>query len=190
MSWQAEEEKLVAAIGDRCNGYQWLHSQSQTHFESVNFFLTIPSIVLSAITGSVTIGLSSLFPDPRYQTVVTTVLGAVTIGSGVLTTVNQYLKSSSLSEGHRAASLAYGKLYRLILTELSLRREQRQEVTGFLKLIRLEQDRLQEMSPSISPRIIDRFNAIFRDNKALEKPEIVGDLDHIAIPLLVLTSDN
>jgi hypothetical protein len=113
------------------------------------------------------------------------VLGAITIGSGVLTTVNQYIKSSSLAEAHRAASLAYGKLYRLILTELSMRRDQRQDVAVFLKMIRAEQDRLQEMSPSILPRIIDQFNALFKDNKLLEKPEVTGDMDHIVVPLLM-----
>jgi len=184
MSWQAEEEKLLAAIGDRCNGYQWLHIQSHTLFENWNFYLTIPSIILSAITGSVTIGLNSLFPSPQNQGVATTVLGAITIGSGVLTTVNQYMKSASLAEGHRAASLAYGKLYRLILTELSMRRDHRQNSVAFLKMVRTEQDRLQEMGPSISPRIIDRFNVLFKDNKLLERPEITGDMDHIVVPLL------
>ena len=174
----------MAAIGDRCNGYQWLHTHSQALYEGWNFYLTIPSIILSAITGSVTIGLTSLFPDQRGQTIATTVLGAVTIGSGVLTTVNQYMKSGALAEGHRAAALAYGKLYRLILTELSLRREQRAEAVVFLKQVRSEQDRLQEMSPSIPASVIAHFNAVFKDNKMLEKPEIVGDLDHITMPLL------
>jgi len=185
MSWRGEEETLLAAIGDRCNGYQWLHTRSQIHFEHLNFYLTVPSIILSAITGSVTIGLTSLFPEPQSQGVATTVLGAVTIGSGILTTVNQYLKSASLAEGHRAASLAYGKLYRLILTELFMRREQRQDAVPFLKMVRTEQDRLQEMSPSIPPHIIDQFNKLFKGNTMLEKPEITGDMDHIVVPLLV-----
>ena len=183
MSWQTEEELLLAGIGDRCNGYQWLHAQSQTHFENVNFGLTIPSIILSAITGSVTIGLTSLFPI-EYQTVATTVLGSLTIGAGVLTTINQYIKSPSLAEGHRAAALAYGKLYRMILTELSLRREQRQAPAEFLKMVCAKQDRLQEMSPTISPRIIAAFKATVAGNTLLERPEIVGDLDHIVVPLL------
>lgn len=183
MSWQIEEETLLAGIGDRCNGYQWLHAQSQTHFENVNFGLTIPSIILSAITGSVTIGLTSLFPV-EYQTVATTVLGSLTIGAGVLTTINQYIKSPSLAEGHRAAALAYGKLYRTILTELSLRREQRQAPSEFLKMVCAKQDRLQEMSPSISPRIIAAFKATVAGNTTLERPEIAGDLDHIVVPLL------
>jgi hypothetical protein len=181
MSWQGEEEKLVAAIGDRCNGYQWLHTQSQIHYDRWNFCLTIPNIIISAITGSVTIGLSSLFP-PSAQMAATTVLGGLTLSAGVLTTINQYMKSSSLAEGHRIAALAYGKLYRLILTELSMRREHRHSASDFLKLIRTEQDRLQEMSPTIGQNIINVFNATFKDVKDLERPEITGDIEHIIVP--------
>jgi hypothetical protein len=183
MSWHSEEEQLVAGIGDRCNGYQWLHTQSHIHFENVNFGLTIPSIIISAVTGSVTIGLTSLF-SPEYQTVATTLIGSLTLGAGVLTTVNQYMKSASLAEGHRAAALAYGKLYRTILTELSLRREERQPVKDFLKMVCAKQDRLQEMSPSISPRIIASFNKTFQGNIELERPEVAGGLEHITVPLL------
>ena len=182
MSWAHAEEILLAGIGDRCNGYQWLHTKSQRYYEIWNVCLVLPSIVLSAVTGSVTIGLSSLFPAGD-QIMATTILGTVTIGSGILTTINQYMKTSSLAESHRAAALAYGKLYRLILTELSLRREQRSDVKPFLKMVRAEQDRLQDMSPTISACIIAQFNTMFKGNKLLEKPEITGDLDHIVISM-------
>jgi len=182
MTWEHSEEILLAGIGDRCNGYQWLHTKSQRYYEIWNVCLTIPSIVLSAVTGSMTIGLSSLFSQGD-QTAATTVLGAVTISSGILTTINQYMKTSSLAEAHRAAALAYGKLYRLILTELSLRRDQRTEAKPFLKMVRAEQDRLQDMSPTISACIIAQFNAAFKSNTLLEKPEITGDLDHIVISI-------
>lgn len=182
MSWSHTEEVLLAGIGDRCNGYQWLHTKSQRYFEIWNVCLTIPSIILSAVTGSVTIGLSSLFTQAD-QTTATTILGTVTIGSGILTTINQYMKTSSLAEAHRAAALAYGKLYRLILTELSLKREQRSDVKPFLKMVRAEQDRLQDMSPTISACIISQFNATFKGNTLLEKPEITGDLDHIVVSM-------
>ena len=183
MSWQTEEEHILAAIGDRCNGYQWLHARSHTYFENINFGLTVPSIVLSAITGSVTIGLTSLFPA-EYQTIATTVLGSLTIGAGVLTTINQYMKSASLAESHRAAAFSYGKLYRSILTELSLARDKRQPSAEFLKMVCAKQDRLQEMSPSISPHIIAAFNETVAGNTELERPEIAGGLDHIVVPLL------
>ena len=181
--WNSEQEELIAGIGDRCNGYQWLHTHCQIRFEHCNFWLTIPSIGITAITGSVTIGLNSLFP-PEYQTTATTVLGALTIGTGILTTFNQYMKSAQLVEAHKAAALAYGKLYRVILTELSMHRSSRSDSHAFLKMIRSEQDRLQETSPTVLPHIISLFNARFKGNAQLQKPEITGDLDHIVIPLL------
>jgi len=63
-------------------------------------------------------------------------------------------------------------------------------VKPFLKMVRSEQDRLQDMSPTISACIIAQFNTMFKANTTLEKPEITGDLDHIVIsietPLLEL----
>ena len=180
--WTSEEEELIAGIGDRCNGYQWLHTQCQTRFECFNFYLTIPSIAVTAIAGSLTIGLNSLVPS-GYQTYATTVLGAMTIGTGVLTTLNQYMKSAHLVEAHKIAALSYGKLYRLILTELSLHRSSRGNPQEFLKMVRTEQDRLQETSPTVLPHIIEHFKNTFKGNTQLQKPEITGDLDHIIIPL-------
>jgi hypothetical protein len=94
------------------------------------------------------------------------------------------MKSAQLVEAHKAAALAYGKLYRTILTELSLHRSSRSNPIAFLKMIRSEQDRLQETSPTVLPHIIAAFNARFKENTHLQKPEITGDLDHIVIPLL------
>jgi hypothetical protein len=94
------------------------------------------------------------------------------------------MKSAQLVEAHRTAALAYGKLYRIILTELSMHRSSRGNPFTFLKMIRSEQDRLQETSPTVLPHIIALFNARFKENTHLQRPEITGDLDHIVIPLL------
>jgi hypothetical protein len=51
----------------------------------------------------------------------------------------------------------------------------------FLKLIRAEQDRLQETSPTIVDSVIFQFRTEFKNNVELEKPEIAGDLDHVQI---------
>jgi len=91
------------------------------------------------------------------------------------------MKTPQFSEGHRIASLAYSKMHRVISSELALRRDQRSPAQGFLKMIRMEQDRLEESSPIILDSIIRKFNAKVESNITLEKPEIVGDLDHVAI---------
>ncbi len=120
--------------------------------------------------------LTSLFPDADSQKAATTIIGLVSIFSAVLITMNQYVKSQQMMEAHRAAGLAHGKLHRIIMNELALRRDQRSNGLEFLKLVRTEQDRLENSSPSILPSIIKRFNLQFADRN-IEKPEIAGDLD-------------
>ncbi len=155
---------------------RWLHNQCQLHFESLNFWLTIPNVIISTLNGSFTMSLNSLFPDPDSQKAATTIIGLVSIFSAVLITMNQYVKSQQMMEAHRAAGLAHGKLHRIIMNELALRRDQRSNGLEFLKLVRTEQDRLENSSPSILPSVIQRFNLQFADRN-IEKPEIAGDLD-------------
>jgi hypothetical protein len=156
-----------------------MHTQSQVYYDRWNFWLSVPSVTLTALAGATTIGLTQL--NPVAQTYVTIAVGITTIATGVLTSINQLLKAPQFGEGHRIASIAYGKLYRVISNELALRRDQRTNAQEFLKIIRLEQDRLEESCPVIHGNIIRRFNKKVESNATLEKPEIVGELDHIRV---------
>jgi hypothetical protein len=178
-SWNSAHETLLASIGDKANCMRWMHTQSQIYYDRWNFWLSIPSVTLTALAGATTIGLTQL--NPTAQTYITIVVGIVTISTGVLTSINQLIKAPQCSEGHRIASIAYGKLYRVISNELALRRDQRTNAQEFLKVIRVEQDRLEESCPVIHSNIIRRFNQKVESNVTLEKPEIVGELDHIHV---------
>lgn len=175
-TWNTSQEMLLKGISERANCSRWLHTQCNLHFESLNFYFTIPNVIISTLNGSFTMALNSLFPEPGAQQSATTVIGLISILSAVLITMNQYVKSQQMMEAHRAAGLAYGKLHRLIQNELALRRDQRSNALEFLKLIRSEQDRLENTSPSVIPSIIKKFNIQFADAQ-IEKPEICGDLD-------------
>jgi hypothetical protein len=179
-TWNSAHENLLASIADRANCYRWLHNECHGKYELYNFYLTIPSIVLSAVTGSATIGLTSIFSEEDQKSASITI-GLLTLGCGALTSVNQFMKTSQYSEAHRSASVAYGKLHRVISSELALRRDQRTNALDFLKHIRTEQDRLQETSPIILKSVIEKFRKEFKDHRELEKPEIVGDLDHVQV---------
>jgi hypothetical protein len=178
-SWNSAHETLLASIGDKANCMRWMHTQSQIYYDRWNFWLSIPSVTLTALAGATTIGLTQL--NPTAQTYITILVGIVTISTGVLTSINQLIKAPQFSEGHRIASIAYGKLYRVISNELALRRDQRTNAQEFLKVIRVEQDRLEESCPVIHSNIIRRFNQKVESNVTLEKPEIVGELDHIHV---------
>ena len=183
VTWNSPQEILLASIADRANCSRWMHSRCQTIFDNLNFYLTIPSIAVSTLAGSATIGLPGLIGpnNPELSKWLTTGIGLFTLSTGVLTSINQYIKTAQLSEGHRVAALAYGKLHRCISYELALRRDQRITSTDFIKTIRSEQDRLQDTSPTILENIILEFRKEFDKNIDLEKPEIAGDLDHVQI---------
>jgi hypothetical protein len=178
-TWNSAHETLLASIGDKANCMRWMHTESQIHYDRWNFWLSVPSVTLTALAGATTIGLTQL--NPTAQTYVTIIVGVTTITTGVLTSINQLLKAPQTAEGHRIAAIAYGKLYRVISNELALRRDQRTNAQEFLKVIRIEQDRLEESSPLIHRVIIKRFNQKVESNATLEKPEIVGELDHIHV---------
>jgi hypothetical protein len=179
-SWSIHEETLLKGIAERSNCMRWLHSESNQYFESLNFYFTIPNVIISTLNGSFTMSLTSLFPEPAAQKSATTLIGLISIFSAVLITMNQYVKSQQMMEAHRAAGLSYGKLYRVIMNELALRRDQRSNGLDFLKIVRVEIDRLENTAPSILPFIIRKFSVQFAD-KNIEKPEIAGDLDPVSI---------
>lgn len=179
-SWNGSQELLLKGISERSNCMRWLHTQSFYYFEKANFYLTIPNVIISTLNGGFTMSLTSLFPDAPSQKVATTLIGLISIFTAMLTTMNQYIKSQQMMEAHRTSGLSYGKLHRMIINELALRRDQRLNSLDFLRHVRTEQDRLETTSPSILPHVITLFNVQFKD-KDIEKPEIAGDLDKVGI---------
>jgi hypothetical protein len=179
-SWNTAQEDLLKAISERSNCMRWLHTQCYYHFENTNFYLTIPNVIISTLNGGFTMSLTSLFQDLQSQRAATTIIGLISIFSAMLITMNQYIKSQQLMEAHRAAALSQGKLYRMVSNELALRRDQRSNALEFLKVVRLEQDRLENMSPHILPAIIVKFNLQYKDS-LIEKPEVAGDLDEVVV---------
>lgn len=178
-TWNSSHELLLASIGDRCNCYRWLHEKCQSIFEKYNFYLTVPSVIISTLAGSATIASPTMLSEQNQKTA-GIIIGLGTLACGVLTSINQYMKSSQYAESHRLAAIAFGKLHRVIASELALRRDQRANALDFIKIVRSEQDRLQETCPNILDAAIREFRIQFKDIAA-DKPEIVGDITRVRI---------
>jgi rRNA-processing protein FCF1 len=61
---------------------------------------------------------------------------------------------------------------------MRLHPDERMDAFNFLKMFRIELDRLIEQSPSIPDSVIHEFNKLFKDNKDVVRPEITGILEH------------
>jgi len=103
------------------------------------------------------------------------------MSTAILTTIANRLGYGSAAEAHRGASISWGKFNRLIVIELSLHPDERMDAFAFMKMFRVELDRLVEQSPSIPEQIINKFIYEFKEVVDIKKPDITGDLEHTRV---------
>jgi hypothetical protein len=168
ITWTDELEDLLKTIAEKSNGFSWLHAQSELKFSKLNNWISIPVIILSTIAGSASVGVNN-FGDTGLASVI---IGCVSIGTGILSTIGSYFAYSRRAESHRITSISYKKLHRFISIELALPRNQRMPPKVFLKTTRETIDRLIDIQPPISEDVIEKFK-----NKFIIKNE-----NHSAIP--------
>jgi hypothetical protein len=106
------------------------------------------------------------------------IIGLVSIGAGILTTLQNFFASAQKSEAHRNSVTSWGKLHRQIYTELSLERDKRKPVKDFVRLCKNEYDRILDQSPVIPSVILRRFVQDIKKHPKMMLPEECGNLLH------------
>lgn len=161
--WTKELEVLFADWGDRAACYRWMHEKTGRMYHTRDQSLMFPVIILSTIAGAANFAMNSISQNPAIQNYVQLGLGGLSIATGILTTIANRLGYASASEAHRGASISWGKFNRLIVIELALHPDERMDAFAFMKMFRIELDRLIEQSPSIPELIIRRFIYEFKE---------------------------
>lgn len=177
--WTTKLEKILASEGEKCHGYSWLHNRAAERYSKYNSVITLPTIVLATLSGTGTISQSYLFGNNLASSLI---IGLMSIGAGVMNTVNSYYAWAKRSESHRIASINYSKIFRFVSVEMSLPRESRMLPKDFVKIVREEIDRLGEVSPMIPQAIRDEFKNTFEhEDSNISRPEICNGLERIQI---------
>jgi len=169
IEWSFENEEILAEWCDIAQCYKWLNIETYKYYKSVNSYLTIPCIVLSTISGTASFGIPSI-PE-EYQYIIPFFAGFITIGVGIITTIQQYYRFSELKETHRILSIAWDKIARSIRIELSKEPMERIDARHFIKFTRIEFERLMENSEIIPDFIINNFNLKINKDEKTESIE-------------------
>lgn len=177
--WTREQEMLLAKWADKALCYRWLHDLSEKKFTRLNNIIQIPVIILSTATGAINVGVDSIFPQSMKQ-YANIGLGGISILTGIITTVGNFLRYAQNMEGHRVASIQWSKFHRNITAEINIHPDQRQDSVEFFTVCRAELDRLVEQSPSIPVDIIAAFESRFKDVD-ISKPEVCNILEPTTI---------
>ena len=179
IKWNSQIERIIAEEGERALCYGWLHTKSEKRYSSLFNYIALPTIVLSTIAGTASIGSQSLFNDTLASSIG---IGGISLMVAVLNTISTHFGWAKRSEAHRQTAVAYSKIHRFILVELSLPRAERMSAAEMLKVVREQTDRLQETSPQIPDVIIAQFKKAFgATTPDLSKPEITNGLDPIEV---------
>ena len=170
--WHPQQEKILKSWGEAAACYRYMHYQAYCSYKKQSMKFTIPLIIVSTITGTANFA-QETFP-PTVQPYVPSAIGGLNLITAIATTIMQFLKINELMEGHRVASVQYGKVSRTIRLELTLPLSERtQNGTNMIENMRAEYDRLIEQSPNVPKYIIDAFEKEFPDDNAFFKPEIM-----------------
>jgi hypothetical protein len=107
-------------------------------------------------------------------------LGAISVFTGVLSTILSYYKFSAKAEAHRMSSQLYLKVYKKIEIEMSLPSEQRVAAVKLLEDVRDKLARVGEIAPDIPEVVIAEYKTRFKDGET-KRPIIMNGLDKISI---------
>ena len=178
--WKKTDENLLEEWADHGKSFRWMHEQSRLKFWKKNIQFQIPVIILSTLTGAANFAQERV--DPAYQGYYAIVVGFFNIIAGIIATIQTFLKVSESLEGHRVASVAWGKYYHNVKTELQKEPEDREDVVDFMKYAKMEYEKLVEQSPPIPQPIVDRLKAnINKSDVHVHLPPNAGVFEKIEI---------
>ena len=179
-TWSDQLESLIGAEAERCRGYAWINQRCEQMYNRKNNWIAIPVIVLSTLSGTASIGSSTLFGDETMASSVS--IGLVSIVVGILNTISSFYAFARKAEAHRIAYLNYSKLFSTVAVELALPRQERSGPEEILKNLRATMERLAETTPSAPQSILDEFNSHFKtEDKSIARPIEVNGLQKIVI---------
>jgi hypothetical protein len=171
IEWNEGFEMVLKKEAEQAESLFWLHNKSSILQARNNDYITIPSIVLQTLTG---------FLSATGGLVPSLALGAVSVFTGILSTLVSYYRFSAKAEGHRVVGQLYMKIYKHLEVELALPIAQRTDPDKLLKDVREKLQRIAEVAPDVPESVIEQYKSKFKDNKT-SHPIIANGLDPVKI---------
>lgn len=183
--WTVDREEVIQRWIDRAQCHKWLNEQTFERYKKINYCFSIPVIIISTVTGTASFGLDAYVSSAdRY--IVQSIIGTMSLGAGIITTLGNFFRYSEKMEKHRIAAEQWDKLFRTMETELLLHPMLRKDSKTFFRNCQHDIEKIMENMPKFPDVIIKRFEQKFKHKIDLVKPTTV---DHFTIPYSSITVD-
>jgi len=194
ISWTPYLEQYFRSSAEKAQCYAWLYNHAEQVYSYRRTFVDLPVNLISGLVGFFSVGSSMMFTDDKAPSIA---LGVASLLAGILNSTKSYFSWDKKAEGCKISSVSYGKLYRFIVVELGLPREERIQANDFLKFVKDTYDRLAETSYPLPPESIQAFKKRFSSDKyaSISRPEIANGLEKVKIydeppPLIIRVPSN
>lgn len=179
ITWNQQLELYFIEQGEQAHGLTILHKNAEALYSHRKTLIEIPVIIISSITGFLSVGSTSMFAGQEQASSVS--LGILSLMVSVFQTVGTYFGWAKRAEGHRISSIQYARLHRHLKIEMGLPRDQRQPATELLKFVKDSVDRLQEISPMLPQKVIQEYKKNFSSITDIQHPTETNGLEKIIV---------
>jgi hypothetical protein len=119
--WHPDEQEFLAKLEQQCNIYQEYHNKDHLYYMKLASKFNIPILIVSAVNALTAVALNSFVPQ-EYVSVLNAVLSA---GTGVLGSVQLYMKINEKMTNALRASILMKRLALKVSKELSIEPQNR-----------------------------------------------------------------
>ncbi len=192
IEWSNDVEDFLKGIGERCACMAYLHNEGEKVYSKKAMYIDLPVIIFSTISGSLSLSAERIF-GPENEKVASIGCGILSLGVGVLNTINSYFGFARSAENCKQCYIQYSKIYRFICIELKLPRNERVAANDLIRIIQEQYERLSEVGNNVPISVLSKFKKKFH-NSEITKPSIANGLDPIIIygrnrPVEIIISD-
>ncbi len=179
LTWNPTLEQYLVDTAEKCMGYAWIHKQAETMYSRRTIFIDLPTIIIGAVNGFISVGSNQIFQGDSYAPVY---IGMVSLFVSLLNTISSYFSWGRRAEAHKLASNAYSRLCRMISVEMHTKpRSERMAPHKLLENVQSTYNSLCENSPLVPPPIVELFNKRFGGIQDFSLPEETNGLHAVTV---------
>ena len=172
-NWNFNIEILMKKWGEKAAGLKYLHFKSSIKWNQFADFMTIFSIIITALASSLSL-VSSSFHDEQTKNIISFSVGSIGLLSTSVQSIKKFYNAEQKASEHYSISRQYGSFYRTITLQLSMCRNERQSCQIFSNWALKEYEKLQQDSPVVLNSVIEDFKSKF-DYNVQTFPDIVDN---------------
>jgi hypothetical protein len=168
-------ETLLKEQAEICESMSILHRNSHNKFNNYTNGINIPVIILSSVVGFAT-GIEINYDKMNI------ILGILSVGIGIIKSLDSYFQLGKRSETHRIVSLQYAQINKKIAIELALHRKDRINAKDVLNIIKTDIKNLEDIAPLIPDDVIDAYKVKYpHTDELVKRPNICNGLTAVVV---------